>query len=178
MVDLKSLGKLVKSTLLTIVSIEEENTANTQVLRVELANPIKATGSISLPNGAPMVHESNVVYVGQPNDQKEGAITDFLKGLPEDVSQILEDGGEVEYKGGLKLDVAKPKVNRNGDITVPAKLWLTQVRFANGANTLIQEGRRNTQNSIMKFFGQEVAAPAEKEAAPEKVAVTAGADNL
>jgi hypothetical protein len=178
MVNLKTLGKIVKSVKLTIVSIEDESTTNSQVLRVELAEDVPATGSMPLSDGSFPKKTSNVIYVGQGNEDEKGSITAFMEGLKKN------DDGEVEYdadgfahyEGPMKLDISKPRI-RNGKVVKEPRVWLTTVRFANGAQTLINENRTSTDNAILKLFGRPVAEAAAKPE-QERVTVSAGADDL
>lgn len=172
MVQLGKLGSLVKKATLVIIGIEEENTTNTQVLRIELGEEVTATGSIPLSDGTNPKRTDKFVFIGQPNDQNEGAISKFMAELPADFEDQLAKGDGVKVETTLKMDVAKPKV-RNGKVVKGPQIWLTEARFANGAATLINSTRESNNNTILKLFGRPVAttnAPAAENVAAEVTA--------
>lgn len=168
MVEFKgALAKLVKKTEFEVLNVEDESSEQNNVLRIEIAEKIKVTGSNPLPNGAPMVHAEAVIWVAG-ND-----VETFMSG-------VTEKDGKTFYSGDLKLDVSKPKTKmENGAavITKPARLWLTAVKFNKRGNELRSESRDAGKNAILKLFGQAVvdaiATPSRTSVAAQALEVTA-----
>lgn len=170
-VELKGLGGFIKKTLLNIVSIEDDSSENTQVLKITLAEKKRVRGSLPLDNGKPCMWEDSVMYIAQPNDELEGDITLFLKGIQnkkdDDDNFIPNEDGYIRYEGTMKEDVAKPKIRIVGGVEKVIKeprLWLRSVSFAKGGQALSQDTRAKQGTAIANLFasleeGPETPAP-------------------
>jgi hypothetical protein len=94
------LAGLIKKVKFEVVGVEDESSENAQVIRVEMAEEMEATGSNTLPNGGAMKYKSSTIFVG-PDD-----IQAFEDGL------TTEGEGEDQktfYEGALKLTYPSPE---------------------------------------------------------------------
>lgn len=139
------LAKVAKVTKFVVLSTEDDSSENSDVLKVEIAHPLRVTSSIPFNQGKEVTIEKSVIYVGQDN------IAAFKEGLQ-------EEDGQIVYTGSLKLDVSKPKtrVGRDGkaEITQGSRIWLTATRFNRMGAKSSSDRRQASISAIAQLFGQ------------------------
>ena len=140
-----SLKKFLKQTKLVILSIEDDSSENTKVLKLTLAEPITAVGSNVTDSGAEMkLANVTTVYVAAEDIDK------FME-------TAEEEGDNVTYEGSMKLDVSRPNgriVNGAFQITKPSKVFLTAVAFNKRGNGLRQDRTAALSAAIAGIFGK------------------------
>lgn len=146
-IERKDLLKFSRLTELAVKSVDDESSESNEVKLLVLEKPITAVGSIPAtgPNGEQiqMKMSASEVYVGADN------IEDFMKNTEEKDGILL-------YKGPMHLDVSKPSgrmVNEKFQITKPAKIWLTKVKFSRFGGKSRQDQQANLSTAIATMFG-------------------------
>lgn len=141
----KDLGKLLKGTTLHIVAIEDESGEETEVKVLHLADEVKAQSSLPISTGEYMNATSNKIYVAGADN-----IDAFMKDTDENPD------GSFTYKGGMHLDVSKPKgrtVRGKFAITTPARVWLTKTKFSRLGGKAQEDRQENLNTVLSSIFG-------------------------
>lgn len=140
-----SLKKFLKQTKLVILSIEDDSSEETKVLKLTLAEPTTAIGSNVTDTGAEMkLLNVTTVYVAADDIEKFMATAE-------------EDGDIINYEGSMKLDVSRPNgrlVNGVFAITKPSKAFLTSVAFNKRGNGLRADRTAALSAAIAGIFGK------------------------
>ena len=168
----ESLKKFLKTLKLKVVSVKQERTEpneqnpqGSEILTLELAEQLDFVEGTQLePTSARNFRVNNVRTVIVAGDD----IATFMDEAEEDA-----DGKHINYEGTMTLDVSKPKVNRNGEVSVPSRVFLTSVPFNRRGTQLRQKRANVVKDNIANYLKQQYGSLAE---APqgEKVEVTAG----
>lgn len=144
-VNQETLKKFMRQTKLRIVSIEDDSSTNTKLLKVTLAEPLaKVVSSNVTDTGAP-IFATNVKELTVAEDD----IEKFYEGCE-------DDGDTLVYSGNMKLDVSRPNgrmVNGNFVITKPAKAWLVSVAFNRRGATMQQDKASALSSALKALFG-------------------------
>lgn len=162
------LAKLVKKTRLVLLSVDDDSSKNTDVIRVELKEKLRVKGSNPLPNGKDMIHSEDFLFVAAED------VPLFMANVKE------EDDGTIVYEGPLKLDVSKPKggiVNGQWVWRTQPKLWLVSTLFSRRGGELIQNSQDTMRDALNALFAPPEETPEEiaKREAAAKATSTAGA---
>ncbi len=133
------LKKFMKTLELEVVQIHDDSTADTQILRLELAKPVNAKSSIIAANNDYIYMQDKEVIVSNED------IDSFFEA-------VEEKDGKMFYKGTMKLDVSKPVGwnNREGvwELKKPSRIWLTSVTF----DKLGRSGRAENKDGLSEFL--------------------------
>lgn len=122
MLTKEDLLSLAKKVTLVIAGIEDDNSVDREGNKIEnkilhLQGKVRASSALPAGEmGLPIVIEDNKVRLNVRD------IEEFLK-------DAKKEGDVIIYDGPLKLDVAKPKLDTNGNVRTPARIWLTSVTF-------------------------------------------------
>jgi hypothetical protein len=137
------LKKFMKQLELEIIRVEDDSTADTEVLRLVLSNPINAKSSILAENGDFIYMNSNEIFVSNEN------VDAFFQA-------VEEKGDKMYYKGALKLDVSKPLgwKNKSGvwELKKPSRIWLTALTF----DKLSRTGKDDNRDGLSEFLKEMV----------------------
>ena len=143
-----SLKKFIKLTNLIIIDIDDQTNGDNEVLVLNLAEPVNATGSLPLPDGNPFILRDQMkVYVGKD------AVEKFLAEA-EELPEAGPNGETIKYQGNLKLDCSKPRFANNdtNKVIKPARIWLTTTLFSVGGQQLQRSSREEMNNKINEMF--------------------------
>lgn len=165
-----SLAKFIKQTNLRIIDIVDESTPDTEVYRLNLAEPITAIGSNVTDKGAEM-RLNNVTSLMVAGEDYV-AFTE----------QAEEVGDEIHYTGKMKVDVSRPKGRQNRDgsftITRAPQAWLTAVAFNKKGGDLQRAAKVSLSDAVAQLFGKVDENGKFTPPAPKKEKLEAEVENI